>query len=240
VTARRLICLQLFFIILFFNSTHAAGASSLIIKNKSSYDLSGHLEMLIDPTHQLSVEQAAQRGDWSGPLQGKALNLGLTKDSLWLRFSLENKDDRPRKFFVSFEYPVVNTITFYAKNERGDFQEDQTGSIVAASERVVPDRHFLFPVSLNPGETVAVYLRLRSSSGMTIPIRILSEQAVTKKAIGDYTIYGALFGFLALILVYFITAGSLIRKGISLWLALYSTFFGLHTAAGRLHPSLHA
>jgi len=229
-TARRFIFFATVFLVLFFNSTHAASASPLILKDKSSYDLSGHLEMLIDPTHKLSVEQAAQRGDWSGPLHGKALNLGLIKDSLWLRFSLENKNDKPRKFFVSFEYPVVNAITFYAKKERGDFQKDHTGSIVAASERMVPDRHFLFPVSLNPGETAAVYMHLRSSSGMTIPIRILSEQALTKKAIRDYTIYGALFGFLALIMVYFITAGSLIRQGISLWLALYSTFFGLHTA----------
>ena len=230
VSSLKLVLLLLALIVVFPGSANAARLHPLILENKAFYDLSGYWEILRDPTGDLTVHQAAASSHWSGPLHKKVLNIGLTKDSIWLRFSLENRRDSPREFFVSFEYPVVNAVTFYSKKRGGGFQESRMGSIIPASERVVTDRHFLFPLSLESGETVTVYMRIRSTSGMTIPVRILSEQALSKKGIRDYTIYGALFGFLALILVYFITAGSLIRKGIGLWLALYSTFFGLHAA----------
>jgi diguanylate cyclase (GGDEF)-like protein len=65
---------------------------------------------------------------------------------------------------------------------------------------------------------------------MTIPLRILTERAISLKAIRDYLVYGALFGLLALLLVYFISVGARLYEGSYLWFTLYSIFFGLHTA----------
>ena len=93
----------------------------------------------------------------------------------------------------------------------------------------MPDRHFLFPLTIGPDETAAVFLRVQSTAGMTLPIRILSDRALSLKAIRDYTVYGILFGFLALVLVYFIAVSSCLSGGTCLWFSLYSLFFGLHT-----------
>jgi len=170
------ILLQLAFVFFFLSSAHAASPVPLILEDKSSYDLSGYWEILTDPTRELSVQQAVGRSDWSGPVNEKILNLGITKSSIWIRFFLSNGTDTSRKFYVSFEYPVVNSVAFYSKNPRGGFQEEQTGSSVTASANVVPYRHYLFPLVIEAGETVEVYMRMKSYSGMTIPIRILSDQ----------------------------------------------------------------
>ena len=225
---RGLLQIALFFVSL--SVAHAAPPVSLILEDKS-HDLSGYLEILTDPTRKLTVQDVTARTDWSGPVREQVPNLGLTESAIWIRFSLSNRSDTTRKFTISFEYPVADSVTFYTEGPRRVFQEERAGDSVPASAHVVPDRHFLFPLSIGPGETAAVYLRVQSTAGMTLPIRIHSDQALSRKAIRDYTLYGALFGFLALVLVYFLAVGScLLYEGTCLWFSLYSVFFGLHTA----------
>ena len=224
------ILLQLVLFILLLGSSYAAPTNTLVLENKSSYDLSGYMETLADPTTNLTVQEAAGRDDWAGTVRDQIPNLGFTRSAIWIRFSLTNRAETPRKFYVSFEYPVANSVSFYMKDPHGIFQEEHTGSIIPASANVVPDRHFLFPLTIGQGETVVAYLRVQSTGRMTLPIRILSDQALFRKAICDYTLYGALFGLLAVVLVYFISVGSFLYKGTPLWLVLYFIFFGLHTA----------
>ena len=222
--------LQLVLLTVTLSVAQAASPVTLVLKDKPSYDLSGYMEILRDPTKDLTVQQVADRNDWEATVPKQVPNLGFTQAAIWMRFSLANPADTSRKFYISFEYPVINSVAFYTKGPRGDFQEEHTGSSIPASANVVPDRHFLFPLSIGSGETVVVYLRVQSMSRMTLPIRIQSDQAFSRKAIRDYTIYGALFGLLALAFLYFTAVGSFLHKGTFLWLALYSVFFGLHTS----------
>jgi two-component system, sensor histidine kinase LadS len=224
------VLLQLALLSVFLSTGYAAPPAALLLEDKPSYDLAGHLEILADPTHVLTIRDAAGRNDWSGPARERIPNLGFTESAIWIRFSLSNRAETSRKFTVSFEYPVADSVTFYREGPRGVFQEQRAGDSVPASANMVPDRHFLFPLSIGPDETVPVYLRVQSTAAMTVPIRILSDRALSLKAIRDYTVYGVLFGFLALVLVYFISVGSCLYEGSCLWFALYGVFFGLHTA----------
>ena len=226
----KLILLPLVLLAASFTAAHSAHPANLVLEDKPSYDLSGYMEILTDPTTKLTVQQAAGRSDWVGTVYEKVPNLGFTIAAIWIRFSLTNRDDTSRKFYISFEYPVADSVAFYTKGPSGFSQEEHTGNSISASAHVVPDRHFLFPLSIGSGQTSEVYMRVQSTSRMILPIRILSDQALSRKAIRDYSIYGALFGLLALVLLYFIAVGSILYKGTSLWLALYSVFFGLHTA----------
>lgn len=231
------ILLQLVLLILPFHVVHAASIPSLVLEDKPSCDLSGYMQIQVDPTTDLTVQQIDSQNDWTETVFKQVPNLGFTQAAIWIRFSLTNQAHAFRKFYVSFEYPVTNSVSFYQKNPNGDFQEEHTGSSVPASANVVPDRHFLFPLTIAQGETVVVYLRIKSTARMTLPIRVLSDRALLQKAIRDYTIYGALLSLLALVLVYFIAAGSFLHRRTSLWLVLYLIFFGLHTAirGGFIH-----
>jgi two-component system, sensor histidine kinase LadS len=230
ISFRKWILLQLVLLALSLSAAHAAPPASLILGDKLSYDLSGYMEILNDPTRRLTVQQAASSGDWAGPVRESIPNLGFTQSAIWVRFILANQMEASRKFYVSFEYPVADSVTLYAKTPHGVFREQRAGDSVPASAQVVPDRHFLFPLSIGPGETSEVYVRIQSTASMTIPLRILTERALSLKAIRDYLVYGALFGLLALLLVYFISVGARLYEGSYLWFTLYSIFFGLHTA----------
>jgi len=226
---RKWILLQLLLLAITFGVAHASPAV-LALEDKHAYDLSGYLETLTDPTTQLTVQQAAVRTDWIGTIQERAPNLGITPSVIWIRASLSNRTATQRSFYISFEYPVTNSVTFYRENLPGVFEEMHAGSTIPASANVLPDRHFLFPLAMGPDKTATVYLRIQSRSGMTLPVRVLSDQGLFRKAIRDYTVYGALFGFLALVLIYFTNMSSFLHKGTRFWLCLYSIFFGLHTA----------
>lgn len=210
--------------------TITASAATLPLEDKSSYDLTGYMEVLRDPVNTLTLQQAVNRKDWVGTARGKVPDLGFTQAAIWVRFSLANRADTPRKFYISFEYPVASSVVFYTRSTHGGFLEEHTGSSIPASANIVPDRHFLFPLTIGAGETAMVYLKVHSTARMTLPIRVLSDNALFRKAIRDYTIYGALFGLLVLVMFYFVGVGSFMYKGTPIWFALYSTFFGLHTA----------
>lgn len=205
-------------------------ANPLVIENEAACDLGGHLEILHDESGTLTVQQAAHRTDWSGPLRDNVPNLGLTRSAVWLRFTLNNRSGARRNFFISFEYPVTNSVTFYYEEPQGVFREERAGSTVPSSENVVPDRHFVFPLLIGPQATSTVYMKIRSRSGMSLPVRVLSTHGLSRKAIQDYTVYGALLGFLVLVLVYFVVMTPFLYKGTALWLSFYSIFFGMHTA----------
>jgi len=226
----RWILMKLALLIAILCFTLTASAETLPLEDKSSYDLTGYMEVLSDPANTLTVQQAVNRNDWTGTVRGKIPDLGFTQAAIWVRFSLTNRADTPRKFYISFEYPVASSVVFYSKSPHVGFDEEHTGSVIPATANVVPDRHFLFPLTIGAGETAMVYLRVHSTARMTLPIRVLSDKALYRKAIRDYTIYGALFGLLALVMFYFVGVGSFMYKGTPIWFALYSTFFGLHTA----------
>ncbi len=228
-SSRKWVLVQLALLSVFFGIAQAAPPAASVVEEKSSYDLAGHVEMLSDPTGLLTVRDAAGRKDWSGPIREPVPNLGFTRAAVWLRFSLANGAAAPRNLYLSFEYPVADSVTLYRAEPQGVFRELHAGDSVPASPDLVPDRHFLFPLTVGPGETAAVYLRVQSTAGMTIPLRLLSDRGLVRKAIRDYTLYGILFGFLVLVLIYFVAVNSCLAGGTCLWFALYSLFYGLHT-----------
>lgn len=176
-------------ILLSLSAAYAASPEPLALENKPSYDLSGYMETLSDPINQLTVEQAADQKDWTGTVRGQVPNLGFTRASIWLRFALTSQADTPRIFYVSFEYPVTQSVTFYTKDRHGVFHEESTGSSIPASANVLPDRNFVFPLTIGPDETKTAYLRVQSAARMILPVRVLSDQALLSKTIKDYTIY---------------------------------------------------
>ncbi|MHB8770371.1 MAG: diguanylate cyclase [Syntrophales bacterium] len=226
---RKWVLVQLALLAVSLGIAQAAPPAALVLDEKPSYALTGHLEMLSDPAGRLTVGDAAGRNDWSGAIREPVPNLGFTRSAVWLRFSLANGAAAPRNMYLSFEYPVADSVTLFSSEPQGAFREQRAGDSVPASADLVPDRHFLFPLTVGPGETTAVYLRVRSTAGMTLPLRLLSDRALSLKAIRDYTIYGTLFGFLALVLIYFVAVNSCMAGGTCLWFSLYSLLFGLHT-----------
>jgi diguanylate cyclase (GGDEF)-like protein len=227
---RKLILMQPALLVITLIVSHNASCESLILDNKQSYDLAGYMEILSDPTNQLTVQQAEDQKDWTKTIRGQTPNLGFTQASIWIRFLVTSPADTSRKFYISFEYPVTHSVTFFIKDQHGVFQEEHTGSGIPASANIVPNRHFVFPFMIGHGEAKMIYLRVQSEARMTLPVRVLSDQSLFQKAIRDYTVYGALFGLLVLVMLYFIAVGSFLYKGTPTWLALYSIFFGLHTA----------
>lgn len=236
----RWILMQWLLFVAVFGAAFTASAAPLILQGQPCSDLSGYMEILSDPTNKLTVDQIASRKDWKATVRGRVPNLDFTSNAIWVRFSLTNRDDQPQKYFISVEYPVINAVTFYTTDARGSMTEERTGLSTPATANILPDRHFLFPVSMGQGETKTVYLKILSPSRITLPVHVMTAQALLRKAIRDYTIYGALFGLLVLVILYFVSVGPFLYKGTPVWLALYSIFFGLHAAirGGFVRPLL--
>lgn len=160
--------------------------------------LTAALSLLEDPQSRYSLDdvrspELAARFE-GGRAPGNALALGFTRSTFWLRVALRNPSDTPLRRMLEVENPRVSFVDAYLPDGRGGYRAVHTGSDRPFDTRAYPNRNFVFPLLLPPGETQVVYLRVASKSGLLLPLRLWEEAAFHVAERGDYATQAWYFG----------------------------------------------
>ena len=129
---------------------HLAEAKPLILKEggKAFYELGLYLDILEDPTNQLTID------DVSGPKWASKFkksdktvhNFGFSKSSFWARINIQNKSKNQLTWLLSQNYYQQDEVKFYRiKNSK--WQETITGDTLPFSEREMDTKSFTFKIS---------------------------------------------------------------------------------------------
>ncbi|MFB8830859.1 7TM-DISM domain-containing protein [Azotobacter sp. CWF10] len=98
-------------------------------------DLRPHLQLLRDPGGRLQVEDVMADGRAFVPVAGRRdLNLGYTRDTVWLRLDLESRAKDVRDWQIEFLYPSLDRIELFGAGEEPLLGGDQ----VPAEQRDSP------------------------------------------------------------------------------------------------------
>lgn len=160
--------------------------------------LTAALSLLEDPQSRYSLDdvrspELAARFE-GGRAPGNALALGFTRSTFWLRVALRNPSDTPLRRMLEVGNPRVSFVDAYLPDSRGGYRAVHTGSDRPFDTRAYPNRNFVFPLLLPPGETQVVYLRVASKSGLLLPLRLWEESAFHVAERGDYATQAWYFG----------------------------------------------
>ncbi|CBL46157.1 sensor histidine kinase/response regulator [gamma proteobacterium HdN1] len=168
----------------------AATPKGVFVIDRQDYQqrISKDIAYLVDPEGLASlddVRQAAARGAFSR-FRDDTLQFGYGYATYWLRIVVQNNlqehvgESPVDRFFLSVRYPLLDDVRFYFVHSSpyGTRVSEQTlGDGRPFSERIFSTNDLVFPFSLAPGARAEIYLKVASSSSLSLPIYLETEQA---------------------------------------------------------------
>ncbi len=159
------------------------------------------------------------------PLAERRKGFGYSDSAFWLRLTVENQGDRPLRWYLEYDYPIIDAIDCYLP-ENGGFREYNSGDHRPFRFRPIAYRTIVFPVD-SPGGRQAVYIRLQSGGSLVVPFHAWHAPEFEAKKMKDLSLQwlyvGVMFGLIFYNLFIFASA----RDISYFYLFLFSSFAAL-------------
>lgn len=132
---------------------------------------------------------------------------GFTTDTLWLRLVLQNPADAPVQTHLEIGFPQLDDVRLLWRHD-SQWRSERNGDHIPVDERVVATRLPGFLVQLAPRETRELYLRVHSSSALSVPVAAASPMALLqrqdRKSIRSGTFYGISAAVILMALIFYL------------------------------------
>jgi AraC-like DNA-binding protein len=112
-----------------------------------------------DPSGLITADQITAQSFVEHPCTGRFAIQG-PHGALWFRFSIENPHDRHMDWVVAFMESVFDDMALYQQIDAGLVLRAQNGRMVSLAERSDVSVKTALPITLTPGETADVYIRI--------------------------------------------------------------------------------
>ena len=187
--------------------------------------LTDALGLLEDPQARYGLDDVrspplAERFE-GGRAPANALALGFTRSAFWLRVALHNPGDVPLRRMLVVDNPRVSQVDAFLPDGQGGYRAVLTGSDRPFDTRLYPNRNFVFPLLLAPGETQVVYLRVASKIGLLVPLKLWDEAAFHVAEREDYAIQAWYFGIATAMILFNLLLFAVLRDRTYLFYVIY-------------------
>jgi signal transduction histidine kinase len=187
---------------------YAAAAPDISTLPNGQLSLSPYLETLEDASGVLNID-SVRRPEVSRAFQGGheanlALNIGYTNSPWWVQVTLHNSSANTVDRMLEIANSRLTSVHFYAPNAPISEPSILTGSLEPFASRPYANRFFVFPIKLAPHSETTLYLRLESSSAMSIPATLWTPQAFHAHERADYAFQGFYIGMASVMALFFL------------------------------------
>lgn len=178
----------------------------LRLSDRASHALASHIDLLLDPRHELTPAQVVNLPNEAfTPLAGQ-LSRGFTDDAVWLRFRLQRTAVDPATWWLEFDSSVLDDIRVYLPQPDGSVREDIAGANHAAWRHQHLDyRHLVLPLTLPADAPQTYHVRLSSRTAMALGLVAWQPLAFTQAAVAEAQLSGLFFGVYLFILLFYLT-----------------------------------
>lgn len=226
--------MKTFFWLILVNLTTYVHAQNTVIltDEQGEYPLGLYLEILEDPSGQLTIEQVSSSDydDQFIPSQEKVPNFGYTNSVYWVRFRL--KDEAQQQWRLEISYAITQYINLYLPRvDNSGFWVKETGFLLPFHSRDVPYHSFVF--KLPPQVEQTIYLRFESSDSMILPLTIWSLEKFAQKSQTEMLLAGLFYGILLIMISYNAFIFLFLREKSYLYYVLFVTSFLMHELSSR-------
>jgi signal transduction histidine kinase len=183
----------------------------------------------------ISDVSAPAMSEYFRPLDSETLNAGFSNSAFWVRVDLRylpRDIAAHRDWLVELAYPPMDYVDFYLPDATGTQQLAwQTGDMLPFTSRQIKQNNYLFEVPLIPGQNKTVYLRVKSSGSIQVPLSLWDNSAYLEEQPPRMYVLGVLYGVLLVMLVYNLCIYLCVRDTSYLYYVLYIAPFGLYQLA---------
>ncbi len=195
--------MRLILVILLLTCCMARADTFAVESDQTQTALYPYVEYVEDPDQSQTIEsiQALPESRWT-PNPHEVFNKGYNKSTWWLKLSLSHPEDGKLNRFLEISYAVLDHVSAWITVDGQIRQFYQMGDKYRFDMRPIDHRNFVIPVEWKGNETITVYLAVRSSSSVQVPL-ILWEQHEFYNADQTYTlIQGVYYGIMFVMILY--------------------------------------
>lgn len=163
---------------------------------------------LEDPTHKLQI------GDVASPVHAARfqpalpdrttgeVNYSFSKSAWWFALPVSVDAGAAARWLLEIGYSSMDCVEVFTRRADGTYERQMAGDIKAFSERPYPHRNLVFPVTLVPGETQTLYLRVTTEGTVTLPVSLWAPEALAREDRVTYTLLSLYYGMLLALCLY--------------------------------------
>jgi C4-dicarboxylate-specific signal transduction histidine kinase len=189
-------------------SAHAVSAAtqSLLLSDRALF--------LVDASAALTVTEVAalaQSGGMKPVANPRIPMLRIDRgEAFWLQVEADIAPGAPREWMVELEKAVLSRVQLFTKTPAGWDASAQVGAQVPFSARPVNHRHYVFPVTLEPGRRATFLVRVVASGPATPKVTLWQPAPLADSSLGV-----SLF-----LCLYFGLAGGMVLFNFLLWISV--------------------
>jgi|GEM_PF-6185656 len=142
------------------------------------------------------VQEALETGQFS-PLAESVPNLGLVRDAVWIAMRVYNPADDVQSVILTYESQLVDEVVVYALAADGRLLTAGGTATRSPSSRVLA-----VPLDLPPAQTVTLLWRVKSTTVLTVPIRVWKPASFASWDRDSSLFYAFIFGATAALMLY--------------------------------------
>lgn len=166
-----------------------------------------------DKSRTLSIRKALEQKDKFLGVQTDKPNYGYTDAAFFAKFSILNQTEQPADVWVEVEYPLLDSVAFYAVDTSGRVVKSFiTGDLYPFSKRDVQVNNFVFKLHLKQSEQKIVVLRVASKGTVAFPIRIWQPEKYLESTNKNTFGFGIYYGMMLVMLFYNLFLYSVLRE----------------------------
>ena len=149
------------------------------------------------------------------------IGFGYTDSVYWVKVSVKNVRNSSDNYYFEIGYPVLDYIDVYVQSMGGQSDKIKLGDKLPFNSRPVKHRNFVFPLKVQPYETLDIYIRAKSSSAVQLPMRIYEEHVFLETGEIHVVGLGFYYGAMIIMVIYNLFIFAVIREKQFLYYVIY-------------------
>ncbi len=185
---------------------HAAWALDpvTLVEGTEVYPLGLHLSYFEDRNGRQSLDEV-RSGDACHtftPSQDEVPNFSFTNSPYWFQLDITNQSSTVKDWLLEGQYPLLDRVNVYLVYPDDRVVTYRSGDKLPFEKRAVKNRNFMFKVPLAMGESVRIYIKVRTESSMQMPLVLRSPESMQARDHEEQYVLGIFYGILLAMLLY--------------------------------------
>lgn len=180
----------------------ASGSPLMLSDQETGVSLNKDVQYIEDADHSLSIQSILGTPPQWIQNDDKTFNKSYNESSWWLRIDIDNPTSHDQSRLFEISYAVLDYIDVYVVEDNQVQFEYQLGDKLPYHKRVFDHRNFIVPLKWNAQQNLSIYLRVRSTSAVQVPITLWDNETFFGFDTTRTILQGIFFGTMIVIAAY--------------------------------------
>lgn len=162
-------------------------------------DISSNLLIYEDKTQKLSLNNVKDKK--FNAFSSNVPNLGISKSVFWVKITIKNTSNS-HNLLLDLALPTLDNVVFYYPEDNETYGSKIISEEVSFSNRQYKDPNYLFDLDLKKEEIKTYFLKINSSEGIQLPIKIATKETIFNQIKKRDILSGIYFGVMLVMILY--------------------------------------